>query len=83
MTLDKEAVNDAIYGRLHELPGEAGQLLIRPDIACISRHWVWRPCRESLSPFYPFKLVSYGGHRAYIRSDGRVFTSLTTTGRGI
>lgn len=83
LTLGKEEVNAAVYGRLHELPGEAGQLRIRPDIACISKHWVWRPCRESLSPFYPFKLVSYGGHRVYIRSDGRVFTSLTTTGRGI
>jgi hypothetical protein len=83
LTLGKEEVNAAVYGRLHELPGEAGQLRIRPDIACISKHWVWRPCRESLSPFYPFKLVSYGGRRVYIRSDGRVFTSLTTTGRGI
>ena len=83
LTLGKEEVNEAVHGQLHELPGEAGQLRIRPDVACISKHWVWRPCRESLSPFYPFKLVSYGGRRVYIRSDGRAFTSLTTTGRGI
>jgi hypothetical protein len=52
-------------------------------LACISDHWVWRPCDQSLSPYYPFKMVSYGGNRLYVRSDGHVFTSLTTTGRGI
>jgi hypothetical protein len=44
---------------------------------------VWRPCRESLSPFYPFKLVSYGAHRLYLRSDGQIFTRLTVGERGI
>ena len=72
-----------MFDRLHELPKREGQLLIRPGLACISDHWVWRPCHESLSPFYPFKMVSYGNHRLYVRSDGHVFTSLTTNARGI
>jgi hypothetical protein len=78
-----DEVHVAVHERLHELPGELGQLHIRPGLACITDHWVWRPCRESLSPYYPFKLVTYGAHRLYVRSDGRVFTQLTTTGRGI
>ena len=81
--LSDEEVDVSIYRGLHQLPGEEGQLRIRPDLGCISRHWVWRPCRESLSPYYPFKVVSYGSHRLYVRIDGRVFTSLTLGGRGI
>jgi hypothetical protein len=83
LTLDRKEIDEVIYQRTHQLLGTAGRLRLRPDIACISRHWVWRPCRESLSPFYPFKMVSYGAHRLYVRSDGAVFTGLTTTARGI
>lgn len=83
LTLDREQVDEAIYDRTHQLPGRSGKLRLRPGIACISRHWVWRPCRESLSPFYPFKMISYGAYRLYVRSDGAVFTRLTTARRGI
>lgn len=83
LTLSDDDIDAAIYRELHQLPGERGQLRIRPGVACIGRHWVWRPCRESLSPYYPFKQVSYGDHRLYVRIDGRVFTALTPAGRGI
>ena len=83
LTLASEEVEKSIYDRVHQLPGERGELLIRPGLACISDHWVWRPCRESLSPYYPFKVVNYGADRLYVRSDGRIFSRLTTTGRGI
>lgn len=42
--------------------------------------FVWRPCVESASPFYPFRLVSIDGEIRYIRIDGHVFTSLTNLG---
>ena len=42
--------------------------------------FVWRPCIESASPFYPFRLVSIDGEIRYIRIDGHVFTSLTKLG---
>lgn len=83
LTLDRRDVDGLIAGTLHEVPGRRGPLLVRPDLACVSKHWVWRPCRESLSPYYPFKMVSYGADRLYVRADGRVFSRLTTTGRGI
>ena len=44
---------------------------------------MWKPCDQSLSPYYPFKLVSYGDARLYVRSDGQVFDRLTLSGRGI
>ncbi len=83
LSLDRKEVDEFVFDRKHQLADEAGELVIRPGLACISDHWVWRPCRESLSPFYPFKMISYGDYRLYVRSDGRVFTGLTTSGRGI
>lgn len=83
LTLDQKDVDGLILDTLFQLPGREGQLRLRPGIACVSDHWVWRPCRESLSPYYPFKLVTYGDNRLYVRADGRVFTSLSISGRGI
>jgi hypothetical protein len=83
LTLERGELDEQLFGRLHELPRKAGQLKIRPGIACISKHWVWKPCDQSLSPYYPFKMISYGHTQLYVRSDGRLFTRLTTNGRGI
>jgi hypothetical protein len=83
LTLDQKDVDGLILDTLFQLPGREGQLRLRPGIACVSDHWVWRPCRESLSPYYPFKLVTYGDNRLYVRADGQVFTSLSISGRGI
>ena len=41
---------------------------------------VWRPCVESRSPYYPFRLVSIGDERRYVRIDGEEFESLTDIG---
>lgn len=60
-----------------------GRLKIYPKLYCIYPTLVWRPCQESLSPYYPFYMVSVGEHRIYIRIDGAVFTSLTTDTKGI
>ena len=73
----------SIIGRALELPDEAGHLRLRKGMYCEYPVLVWRPCRESLSPFYPFRMITVGDHRVYIRSDGEVFTHLHTDGRGI
>ncbi len=66
-----------------ELPGFEGRLLVRKEAVCVYPHYVWRPCLESLSPFYPFRMVTVGAHRLYVRIDGAVFTSLTLGLHGI
>lgn len=83
LTLDRREVDERITGMTLELRRKAGRLRIRPGIACVSRHWVWKPCDQSLSPYYPFRMVSYGDVRLYVRSDGQVFNRLTLNGRGI
>ena len=57
--------------------------MVRKEAFCLYPALVWRPCLESLSPFYPFHLVTVGDHRIYIRVDGRVFTKLHTNIAGV
>lgn len=80
---DEGEVREHVVGKRFELPDLEGRLLVRDEAMCVYPHYVWRPCLESLSPFYPFRLVTVGGCRLYIRVDGAVFTSLTTGMHGI
>ena len=67
-----------------DLPERAGRLVLRREALCIYPTLVWRPCRESLSPFYPFRMVTVGGHQLFIRVvDGAVFSKLTLNQHGI
>jgi hypothetical protein len=62
----------------------AGSVVLRPEGISVHPALVWMPCRESLSPFYPFRMITAGGMRLFIRVfDGAVFTRLSTEGRGI
>lgn len=65
------------------LDKQQGRLKLYPGLFCIYPTLVWKPCKESLSPYYPFYMVTIGAHHIYIRIDGAVFTSLTTDTRGI
>jgi hypothetical protein len=63
--------------------GPAGRLVVRPEGLFAYPTLVWKPCLESLSPYYPFRLFFLGGHPIYVRADGRVFTALHDDVRGI
>ena len=56
---------------------------MRPEAYALYPTLVWRPCRESLSPFVPFHLVVTGQHSMFVRLDGRVFTKLHLNTPGI
>ena len=43
---------------------------------------VWRPCRESRSPYYPFHMITIGARSIFVGYDGQVFPELTDLGRG-
>jgi hypothetical protein len=69
---------EQVVDRRFEFPGAAGSLLARREDLSVHPGLVWRPCRESLSPFYPFRMISLGAHLLYVRAfDGAVFTTLT------
>ena len=78
-----EEATKLVAGRRLELPNDQGRLLVRKQAMALYPQLVWRPCRESLSPFYPFYLFIVGDRRIYVRVDGYVFTSLTLDSKGI
>jgi hypothetical protein len=81
--LEIDVVLKLLADRPIQLAEPEGRLILRNDLFCVYPTLVWRPCRESLSPFYPFRMLTVGAHRVYIRSDGAIFTRLTTDVRGI
>ena len=81
---DNQKAVDRVLGRQFELPGNAGRLLVRAENLTVHPSLVWQPCRESLSPFYPFRMILLGTHRLFVRIfDGSVFTALTNDQGGL
>jgi hypothetical protein len=81
---DPDKAVQHVLGRQFALPGIAGNLLVQPEGLSVHPELVWRPCRESLSPFYPFRMLLLGGQRLYVRVfDGAVFTALTNDRGGM
>src|SRR5207253_11440242 len=74
---------EQVAGRRFELDDGTGRLLVRPETVCVHPTLVWKPCRQSLSPSWPFHLITAGAHRIYVRVDGAVFTALHDMDRGI
>lgn len=82
-TQSREVVAREVVGRRFELPDRQGSLYVRPEAVCQYPYLVWKPCRQSLSPYYPFHMFTVGGSRIYVRVDGAIFTELTDWDRGI
>ncbi len=59
-----------------ELKGEKRILMLHPEAMCIYPALVWKPCKQSMSPFLPFHMVIIGNHQLYVRVDGKIFTTL-------
>jgi hypothetical protein len=81
--LDRNAVIGKVVDQVIDLGDQVGRIPIRPEAHCLYPILVWEPCRESLSPFYPFYMFTIGAYRLYVRIDGAVFTQLHTFDRGI
>ena len=82
-TPSTEAVRELVMDRRLQLEEPLGRIKIRKEAFCLYPTLVWKPCRESLSPFYPFYMFTIGFHRIYVRIDGQVFTALHDNVRGI
>jgi hypothetical protein len=76
--LDETQIRALTIGKKFDLPNRQGRIFIRAEAFVLSPTLVWQPCLESLSPFYPFHLVSIGAFNLYVRVDGQVFTELHT-----
>jgi hypothetical protein len=71
-----------VANRNIELGNDRGPFFVRKEAMVGYPHLVWRPCRESPSPFYPFYMFIVGSRRIYVRIDGEVFPSLTVDTAG-
>jgi hypothetical protein len=85
--LIKDAANNdlsirSLVGRRFELPDNAGRVLVRPQNVGLYPTLVWRPCLESLSPFYPFRLATIGDMRRFMSIDGFDYAELHDAGPG-
>jgi len=80
---NRAEVARTLINRVVELPERKGRIRVRQEAICHYPTLVWRPCRESLSPLYPFHMFTVGGEHIYVRSDGAIFTHLHYLDRGI
>lgn len=76
-------VAEMVTDKRWEFGDRRGELLVRKEAATLHPTLVWKPCLESLSPFYPFQMLTTATDRIYIRIDGKVFTKLHDDVRGI
>ena len=83
LNFDPKKAVEAALGKRIELPNRKGRLVLRKEAFSLYPTLVWKPCRESLSPYYPFHMLTVGSHNIYIRVDGQVFTELHDQDRGI
>lgn len=81
--VSRESVAKRIDGLKLEIKEDGVRFIIRPGTYCVSPTLVWMPCRESFSPHLPFYQINIGEQKIYVRIDGKVFTKLNTTGRGV
>ena len=78
----KEVMNKFV-GKTLNLGKRVRPLRFREGVTTVLEHWVWKPCLESLSPFWPFKMVFNGTNIVYVRIDGQVFPTLNEDVYGI
>jgi hypothetical protein len=80
---DRNEVARSLADTVVELPDRKGRIPVREGAVCHYPTLVWRPCRESLSPLYPFHMFTVGDDRLYVRSDGAIFSALHSGERGL
>ena len=62
--------------------GRHGRLTVRKEAFALYPTLVWKPCRESMSPYVPFFMATVGSRRVYLRVDGQLFNRLNDGDRG-
>jgi hypothetical protein len=78
----EEAASSIVFARPIDM-GYAGRIMVRPEGTFAYPTLVWKPCLESLSPYYPFRMFIVGTRHLYVRADGRVVTELHDDVRGV
>lgn len=80
--IEREAAVAAARQAVIDLEDGSGRLKLRDGTFCVHPTLVWRPCRESRSPYYPFQQMTVGDVTIYVGYDGQVYPALHDLGRG-
>ena len=80
--IDAKAAMKMVIGKTIDLYPK-GKIHVREEAYSLYPTLVWRPCRESMSPYVPFYMITVGDDRIYVRVDGKVFTKLHLRDKGI
>ncbi|MFT3910638.1 MAG: hypothetical protein QM737_14525 [Ferruginibacter sp.] len=79
----KEVVKKVVNTKIMHDDDKLGRMVIHPEAYCLYPTLVWKPCRESLSPFWPFHMFTIGSRHVYVRIDGAIFTQLHDDAKGV
>ncbi len=81
--IDRRGAIDTLLRKRADFAAQTGRTVLRKEGISLHPTLVWRPCRESLSPFMPFHMVTTVTERFYIRLDGKVFSKLHFDTKGL
>lgn len=74
--LSRKEAMEQLSGRTIDAGKGRGILVFDEGTFSVDETMVWKPCRESLSPYYPFHVATIGDKQVYIGYDGSVYTEL-------
>jgi hypothetical protein len=80
---NRKELSASVVNKRFELANQTGKLIIRPEAYCLYPTLVWKPCLESMSPFWPFHMYTIGAQHVYVRIDGAIFTQLHDMYKGL
>ena len=78
---DHEAVIKKLTERPIYMEDSGAKLMFREGTFSIHPIMVWKLCKESLSKYRPFHMVTIGNTQIYVGWDGKVYTKLHDPGR--
>jgi hypothetical protein len=74
--IDRDEAFKRIVNQTIDLGEQLGRIMIREGAFCFYPLMVWRPCRESRSPYYPFFMITIGTRNIFVGFDGTIYPGL-------
>jgi hypothetical protein len=79
--MSKDEVKKRMAGRSIHFPGKKNAVVLEEGTFDVQKDLVWKPCKESLSPYYPLHAITTIGDREiYVDYLGNVHTELHDEG---
>ncbi len=82
LIIDQKKALEKVLQRPVDLGRKHGRITLRTGGFSVYPAMVWRPCKESRSPYFPFHMITVGSSTLYIGYDGRVYPELHDLGCG-